>query len=177
MNSPSTTHEAPVSMKLLVFSGTLSKSHLSELAIKFLLRSIISIKCSSVGNLTLRLVWSRSNILPVLSDMLVLTIVLGVATAVSIDIATTCTAIAASIATVATTIVAVVFIGIRLALVGTFSCPVSRFATSVAISRLGASWLSAYLGLKQGIDLSASVSLCWEVYCTCRHVPLNFLLL
>ena len=97
------------------------------------------------------------NILPVLIVMLVLTIVLGVATAVSIDIAASCTAIAMSTATIATTVVAVVYIGIHLALVETFSHPVSRFATSVAISGLGASWLSAHLGLKQGIDLSASV--------------------
>ena len=88
---------------------------------------------SSVGNLALRLAWSRSNILPVLSVMLVLTIVMGIATAVSIDIPTMCNAIAKSTATVVTTIVAVVHIGIRLALVGTFSCPVSRFATSVEV--------------------------------------------
>ena len=115
------------------------------------------LECSSVGNLALRLAWSRSNILPVSSVTLVLTIVLVVATAASIDIATLCTAIAMSTATIVTTVVAVVYIGIRLALVGTFSCPVSRFATSVAISGLGASWLSAHLSLKQGIDLSASV--------------------
>ena len=106
------------------------------------------LECSSIGNLALRLAWCRSNILPVLSVMLVLTIVLGVATAASVDIAPSCMAIAASTATVVTTVVAVVYIGIHLALVGTFSCPVSRFATSVAISRLGASWLSAHLGLK-----------------------------
>ena len=81
---------------------------------------------------------------------------MGVVTAVSIDIATTCAAIAASTATIATTVVAVVHIGIHLALVGIFSCPVSRIATSVAVSRLGASWLTTHLGLKQGIDLSAS---------------------
>ena len=108
------------------------------------------LECSSISNLALRLAWSRSNVLPVLSVMLVLTIVLGVATAASIDIATTCTAIATSAATVVTTIVAVVYIGIHLALVGTFFCPVSRFAASVAVSGLGASWLSAHLGLKQG---------------------------
>ena len=116
------------------------------------------LECSSIGNLALRLAWCRSNILPVSSVTLVLTIVLGVATAANVDIAASCTAIAASTATIVTTVVAVVYIGIHLAIVGTsFSCPVSRFATSVAISRLGASWLSAYLGLKQGIDLSASV--------------------
>ena len=115
------------------------------------------LECSSISNLALRLAWSRSNILPVSSVTLVLTLVLGVATAVSIDIATMCTAIATSTATVVTTIVAVVYIGIHLALVGTFSCTVSRFATSVAISRLGAGWLSAHHGLKQGIDLSACV--------------------
>ena len=108
------------------------------------------LECSSIRNLALRLAWCRSNILPVLIVTLVLT-------TLSIDIATSCTAIAASTATIVTTVVAVVYIGIHLALVGTFSCPVSRFATSVAISGLGASWLSAHLGLKQGIDLSASV--------------------
>ena len=101
--------------------------------------------------------WSRSNILSVSSVTLVLTIVMGIATAVGTDIAAMCAAIAASTATIVTTIVAVVHIGICLALVWTFSCPVSRFATSVAVSRLGASWLSAHLGLKQGIDLSDSV--------------------
>ena len=100
-------------------------------------------KCSSIGNLALRLAWSWSNILPVLSVMLVLTIVMGVATAASIDIAAKCIAIAMSAATIATTVVAVVHIGIVLALVGTFSCPVSRFATSVAVYGLGAGWLSA----------------------------------
>ena len=55
------------------------------------------------------------------------------------------------------TIVAVAHIGIILALVGTLSHPVSRFATSVAVSGLGAGWLSAHLGLKQGIDLNAGV--------------------
>ena len=112
---------------------------------------------SSIGNLALRLAWSRSIILPVLSVTLVLTIVMGVATAASVDISATCIAmIAMSTATVATTIVAVVHIGMNLALVGTFSCPVSRFATSVAVSRLGAGWLHAHLGLKQGTDVSAS---------------------
>ena len=92
------------------------------------------LECSSIGNLALRLAWCRSNILPVSSVTLVLTIVLGVATAANVEIATSCTA------TIATTVVAVVYIGIHLAIVGTsFSCPVFRFATSVAISRLGAS--------------------------------------
>ena len=115
------------------------------------------LECSSVCNLALRLAWCGSNILPVSIVTLVPTIVLGVATAASIDIAASCTAIVASTATIATTVVAVVYIGIHLALVGTFSCPVSRFPTSVAISGLGASWPSAHLGLKQGIDLSTSV--------------------
>ena len=66
------------------------------------------LECSSVGNLALRLAWSRSNILPVLSVTLVLTIVMGVATAASVDIATMCIAIATSTASVATTVVAVV---------------------------------------------------------------------
>ena len=97
------------------------------------------LKCSSIGNLALRLGWSWSNILPVLSVTMILIIVMGVATTVSIDIAATCTAIAVSAATIVTTIVAVVHIGIHLALVGTFSCPVSRIATSVVVSGLGAS--------------------------------------
>ena len=50
------------------------------LAIQYLHLPQPPLECSSVGNLALRLASSRSNILPVLSVMLVLPIVMGAAT-------------------------------------------------------------------------------------------------